>query len=80
MRASHRCTGGSLCIYEPRAAHDLGRGSLPPQRRGVDDVEYATLGWVHWFNTARLLAPLGYLPPAEFEAQYHRRQAAARAA
>lgn len=38
--------------------------------RSLDQVEYATLDWVHWFNTARLLAPLGYLPPAEFEARY----------
>jgi putative transposase len=39
--------------------------------RSVDDVEYATLEWVAWFNTTRLLEPLGYLPPAEFEAQYY---------
>ena len=38
--------------------------------RDLDHVEFATLEWVHWFNTARLLSPLGYLPPAEFEAQY----------
>jgi len=44
--------------------------------RGFEDVEYATLEWVAWFNTQRLLAPLGYLPPAEYEAQYHRHQAA----
>jgi len=40
--------------------------------RGLDDVEYATLEWVAWFNTQRLLEPLGYLPPAEYEEQYHR--------
>jgi transposase InsO family protein len=39
--------------------------------RDLDHVEYATLDWVHWFNTARLLEPLGYLPPAEFEAQHY---------
>ena len=38
--------------------------------RTLDQVEYATLDWVHWFNTERLLAPLGYLPPVEFEAQH----------
>lgn len=37
--------------------------------RGFDDVEFATLEWVWWFNHERLLEPLGYLPPAEFEAQ-----------
>jgi transposase InsO family protein len=44
--------------------------------RGFGDVEYATLEWVAWFNTQRLLEPLGYLPPAEYEAQYHRTHAA----
>ena len=27
--------------------------------------------WVDWFNTRRLLGPLGDIPPAEFEAQYY---------
>jgi transposase InsO family protein len=44
--------------------------------RSVDDVEYATLEWVDWFNQRRLLGPLGYLPPAEFEAAYYRNQSA----
>ena len=43
--------------------------------RNVDGVEYATLEWVDWFNNRRLLGPLGYVPPAEFEAEYHRGQA-----
>jgi putative transposase len=43
--------------------------------RGFEDVEYATLEWVAWFNTQRLLEPLGYVPPAEFEEQYYRAQA-----
>ena len=38
--------------------------------RSLDDVEYATLEWVAWFNTCRLLEPLGYLPPAEYEAHF----------
>jgi transposase InsO family protein len=44
--------------------------------RGLDEVEYATLEWVAWFNTQRLLEPLGYLPPAEYEEQFHRTHAA----
>ncbi len=40
--------------------------------RGLDDVEYATLEWVHWFNTDRLLKPIGYLPPMEYEMNYYR--------
>jgi hypothetical protein len=39
--------------------------------RGFDDVEVVTLEWVAWFNQERLLAPLGYVPPAEFVAQYY---------
>ena len=39
--------------------------------RGIDDVEFATLEWVHWFNTARLLEPIGNIPPAEHEANYY---------
>jgi putative transposase len=40
--------------------------------RGFDDVEFATLEWVWWFNEQRLLEPLGYVPPAEFEESFHR--------
>ncbi len=43
--------------------------------RGLEDVEYATLEWVAWYNSTRLMEPLGYLPPAEYEVQYHRAQA-----
>ena len=42
--------------------------------RGIDDVEYATLEWVDWFNHRRLLEPIGYLPPAEFEAAFRREE------
>src|SRR5712691_55196 len=39
--------------------------------KGIDDVEYATLEWVDWFNHRRLLEPIGHVPPAEFEAAYY---------
>jgi transposase InsO family protein len=42
--------------------------------RSFDAVEYATLEWVDWFNRRRLLEPLGYLPPAEFENLYYRHE------
>ena len=38
-------------------------------------VEFATLEWVAWFNNHRLLEPIGYLPPAEAEANYYRQLA-----
>ena len=43
--------------------------------RGLEDVEYATLEWVAWYNSQRLMEPLGYVPPAEYEAVFHRAQA-----
>jgi transposase InsO family protein len=38
-------------------------------------VEMATLEWVAWFNHHRLLEPIGYIPPAEAEANYYRQLA-----
>ena len=46
-----------------------------PWRHG-EAVEFATLAWVDWFNTRRLLAPLGYVPPLEYEEAYYRQQRA----
>jgi len=42
--------------------------------KGIDDVEYATLEWVDWFNHRRLLEPIRHIPPAEFEAVHYRRE------
>ncbi len=39
--------------------------------RGLDDVEYATLEYVDWFNQRRLHGEIGMIPPAEFEAIYY---------
>lgn len=40
--------------------------------RGVDDLELATLSWVHWFNETRLHSAIGHVPPVEFEAEHYR--------
>lgn len=40
--------------------------------RNIDAVEFATLNWVDWFNNRRLLEPIGYVPPAEFEEAFYR--------
>ena len=40
--------------------------------KGLDDVEYATLEWVDWWNHRRLLEPIGHVPPAEKETDYYR--------
>jgi putative transposase len=44
--------------------------------RGLDDVEFATLGYIDWFNHRRLHGEItddnSYLTPAEFEAAHYR--------
>jgi putative transposase len=42
--------------------------------RNIETVEFATLEWVDWFNNRRLLEPLGYVPPTEYDAAYYRSQ------
>lgn len=43
--------------------------------KSLESLELATLEWVSWFNHQRLLEPIGYIPPAEAEANYHRQLA-----
>jgi putative transposase len=49
--------------------------------RGLDDVEFATLGYIDWFNHRRLHGEItddnSYVTPAEFEATYYRQAAPA---
>ena len=45
--------------------------------RHLEAVEFATLEWVDWFNHRRLLEPIGYVPPAEYEARYYEQAPAA---
>ncbi|WP_344719455.1 integrase core domain-containing protein, partial [Nesterenkonia halobia] len=50
-----------------------------PAWAGLAEVEFATMNWVHWWNTRRLHEHLGYRTPAEVEAEYydhHQREAA----
>ena len=53
---------------------ELIRGPSQGPWRTVDDVELATLGWVHWHNTRRLHGYLDDVPPAEFEAAFYAAQ------
>ena len=48
--------------------------------RGVEDLELATLDYVHWFNHQRLHGAANDMPPAEFEATYYRHNPKAAAA
>lgn len=39
--------------------------------RSMDQLEWQTLNWVDWFNTERLLEPIGYITPNEAEEAYY---------
>jgi putative transposase len=49
---------------------ELIRGSGQGPWKTIEDVELATLGWVHWHNHERLHGYLGDVPPTEFEASW----------
>jgi len=48
--------------------------------RGLNDIEKATLTWVDWFNSRRLLRPIGDCPPAEYEILYYQQIESCKAA
>jgi hypothetical protein len=50
------------CVFGPDA---------PRPWDDVDELELATLSWVHWFNEHRLHSHCGDIPPAEFEAAFY---------
>ncbi len=49
----------------------------PDQRpwKKIEDVELATLSWVHWYNTQRLHGYLDDVPPIEYEEAHYARLA-----
>jgi len=55
----------SECVYGPDA---------PTLWDDVDELELATLTWVHWFNADRLHSHCGDVPPDEFEAAHYAAQ------
>lgn len=55
---------------------ELVRGpARPGPWKTVEDLELATLGWVHWHNTQRLHGYLGDVPPLEYENAFYADQA-----
>jgi|LSQX01.1.fsa_nt_gb putative transposase len=40
--------------------------------KNLDDVEFATLEWVDWFNHRRLFEAIGHIPPTELEEMFYR--------
>ena len=67
---SYDCAESVIGLFKTEIIHRRGPW------RTLETVEFATLAWVDWFNTRRLLEPLGYVPPAEYEARYYEKQAA----
>jgi putative transposase len=55
----------SECVYGPDA---------PKLWDDVDELELATLSWVHWFNHDRLHSHCSDVPPDEFEAAFYAAQ------
>lgn len=53
------------CVFGP---------DVPRPWEDVDQLELATLSWVHWFNEDRLHSHCGDVPPAEFEAAHYAAQ------
>lgn len=39
--------------------------------KNIDDIEYATMGWIDWYNNRRLHSALDYVPPVEFELNHY---------
>lgn len=60
-----------------REGHELPEGLYHSgsSHAGRRPESQAVLAWVHRFNTQRLLEPIGYVPPAEYEEHYYEQQA-----
>ena len=51
---------------------ELARGPERPRpRKTIEELELATLGWVHWNDQERLHGLIGDVPPAEFEETFY---------
>ena len=58
-------------VLEGIAASVVGTPFPTGPLRTIDDVEYATMEWVDWYNNRRLHSQLDYVPPEEYEAAYY---------
>lgn len=75
IKASVGCVGDSYDNALAETINGLYKTEVIRHRgpwRNSDEVEFATLEWVDWFNHRRLLEPIGNIPPAEFEWAYYR--------
>lgn len=56
-------------LYKAEVIHHKNR-----KWRSVQEVEKATMDWVYWYNHQRLMEPLGYVSPADYEADFLRQE------
>ena len=52
-------------LFKTETIHQMGPW------KSMREVEWETLKWVDWYNNRRLLAPIGYIPPAEAEEAFY---------
>ena len=66
LRAPRAYNSASTCPYTRFKTEIIHRRG---PWRTLEAVGFATLEWVDWFSTRRLLEPIGDVPPAEYEAR-----------
>jgi putative transposase len=69
--ASVGSTGDSYDNAMAEAFNSLYKAELVRNRgpwRGLDDLEFATVEYIDWYNNRRLHGELGHVPPIEYEA------------
>ncbi len=77
IEASVGSTGDSYDNALAEAVNALFKAEVIYRRgpwKSLEEVELAVLEWVDWFNNRRLLGPIGFVPPAEFEAAHYAKQ------
>ena len=78
MGSGRDCRGTDRSVLCPKGPRLLVFRAELIRKQGpwsdVDAVEYATLGWVDWYNNKRLFGKLGHIPPVECEAAHHQRR------
>jgi len=58
----------TIGLYKTELVHRRGPWSA------IEDLEWATLTYIDWFNNRRLHGEIGMVPPAELEDTYYRHQ------
>jgi transposase InsO family protein len=58
-----------ICLYKTECVRTTVFHSSP--YRTIGEVEYATAGWVDWYNNRRLHSTLGMTTPMEFEQAHY---------